>query len=109
MLFLFRKDRFLRTARVAAAALLLLSTSRSLAEGSSSAAIVVADAGQPPRFEIARDELHFKDRTGAARVQRLPAEPSVERLRSRPANLAATGMDVKLVIYPTGQIGRAHV
>src|SRR6266576_1649540 len=72
MLFLFRKDRFHRTARVAAAALLLLSTSRSLAEGSSSEAIVVVDAGQPRRFEIARDELHFKDRTGAARVQRLP-------------------------------------
>ena len=63
----------------------------------------MVDAGQPRRFEIARDELHFKDRTGAARVQRLPAEPSVERLRSRAANLAATGMDVKLVIYPTGR------
>jgi hypothetical protein len=104
ILFFFRKDRFLRTARAAAAALLFLSTSRSLAEGSSSEAIVVVDAGQPRRLEIARDELHFKDRTGAALVRRVPAEPSVERLRARAASLAAaTGGDVKLVIYPTGR------
>src|SRR6266446_4263515 len=104
MLFSFRKDRFFRTARAVAAALTLLSTSHSLAEGSSSEAVVLFDAGQPRRFEIARDELHFKDQTGAARVQPVPAAPSVERLRARAASLAAaTGADVKLVIYPAGR------
>src|SRR5207247_372305 len=103
ILFFFRKDRFLRTARDAAAALLLLSASRSLAEGSSSEAVVLFDAGQPRRLEIARDELHFKVETGAAWLQRVQAEPSVARLRARAAILAAaTGADVKLVIYPVG-------
>ncbi len=61
------------------------------------------DAGQPRRLEIARDELHFKVETGAAWLQRVPAEPSVARLRARAAILAAaTGADVKLVIYPVG-------
>jgi len=99
MLFFLGKDRFLRTARDAAAALLLLSASRSLAEGSSSEAVVLFDAGQPRRLEIARDELHCKVETGAAWLQPVPAEPSVARLRARAASLAAaTGADVKLVI-----------
>ena len=101
MLFAFRKDRFFRTARVLAAALVLLPASQSFAEGSSSETVVLFEGGQPRRFEIARDELHFKDQTGAAWVQPVPGERSVERLRARAASLvAATGMDLKLVMYP---------
>src|SRR2546427_7981252 len=104
MLFFFRKDRFSRTAWAVAAALMLSSTSRSLAEGSSSEVVVLFDAGQPRRFEIARDELSFKDVSGAASVRLKPAERSVERLRARAASLmAATGMELKLVIYPVGR------
>jgi len=65
---------------------------------------VLFDAGQPRRLEIARDELHCKVETGAAWLQPVPAEPSVARLRARAASLAAaTGADVKLVIYPVGR------
>src|SRR6266498_1792021 len=103
MLFLFRKNWSFRTTSTAVAALVVLSTLRSFAEGSSSETVVLYDAGQPRRFEIARNELHFRDPTGAAWVQSVPAEPSVERLRARAASLrAATGAEVKLVIYPAG-------
>src|SRR5262245_19269507 len=89
----------------AAAALFLASPAHSLAEGSSSEAVVLFEAGQPKRFEIARDELHFRDRTGAAWLQALPAERTMERLRARAAGLmAASGAaDVKLVLYPAGR------
>jgi subtilisin-like proprotein convertase family protein/subtilisin family serine protease len=104
MLFIYRKDRFLQTASIAAAAFALLSATRSLAEGSTPDAVVIFDAGQPRRFEIARDELYFKGQTGPASVQGVPAEPSVERLRSRAASLAAaTRAEVKLVLYPQGR------
>ena len=84
-------------------ALVLLTGLRALAEGSSAEAFVLLDAGQPRRFEIARDELHCKDRNRTAWVEAMPAEPSVERLRARAASLmAATGMEVKLVMYPAG-------
>ncbi|HYT61666.1 MAG TPA: S8 family serine peptidase [Haliangiales bacterium] len=103
MLFLFHKNWSFRTTSTAVAALVVLSTLRSFAEGSSSETVVLYDAGQPRRFEIARNELHFRDPTGAAWVQSVPAEPSVERLRARAASLrAATGAEVKLVIYPAG-------
>jgi len=103
MLCFFRKDRFFRTATTVAAALGPLSASHSLAEGSSSSSVVISDAGQPRRFEIARDELHFKNKTGVAWVQPVSVEQSVERLRVRAASLmAATGTDVKLVMYPAG-------
>jgi subtilisin-like proprotein convertase family protein len=73
-------------------------------EGSTPDAVVLLEAGQPRRFEIARDELHFKDRSGVAWVQRVPAERSVAGLRARAASLmAATGVDVKLVMYPAAR------
>src|SRR6266536_619974 len=104
MLFSFREDRFFRNASVVAAALVYWSTPRSLAEGSSPEGVVLFEGGQPRRFVIARDELHFKDQTGVAWVQPLTGETSVERLRARAASLgAATGMDLKLVMYPAGR------
>ena len=64
---------------------------------------MLLEAGRPRRFEIARDELHFKDRNRSAWVEPMPAEPSIERLRARVASLtAATGMEVKIVLYPAG-------
>ena len=100
------KDRISRTGHGLAAALLFLSASHSLGEGSSIESVMVLDAGQSRRFEVARDELHFKEKnhSGAAWVQKIPAESSVERLRARALELsAATGADVKLVLYPSGQ------
>src|SRR6185503_7642511 len=103
MLFPFRRKQTFRTAGAVTVALVLLTGLRALAEGSSAEAFVLLDAGQPRRFEIARDELHCKDRNRTAWVEAMPAEPSVERLRARAASLmAATGMEVKLVMYPAG-------
>ena len=104
MLCIFRKDRVVRAAGTVAAALTLFSTTRALSEGSTSEAVVLLEAGQPRRLEIARDELHFKDPSGKAWLQRVPAEQSVAGLRARAASLmAATGVDVKLVMYPSAR------
>jgi len=75
MLFIDRKERFLQTARIAAATLALLSATRSLAEGSSPDAAVIFDAGQPRRFEIARDELAhvpIVERVGSCGARQFP-------------------------------------
>lgn len=61
------------------------------------------DAGQPRRFEVAADELHFKDRRAATWLQQLPAESSLDGVRARAAGLAAaTASRVKLVLYQAG-------
>src|SRR5262245_24837587 len=99
MLFLFRKDRIFRHATSVATVFACLAPSRSKGEGSSAEAVVLIDAGQPRRFEIARDELHFRDNTGAAWVQSVPTERSVEGLRARAASLkAATGLEAQMVM-----------
>jgi subtilisin-like proprotein convertase family protein len=85
------------------AALFLASVSPVFAEGSSGQSVVLFDAGQPRRFELAADELHFRDRAGASWVQRLPVEYSFQRAAARAVGLsAATGAEVKLVLYPAG-------
>ncbi|HKS35883.1 MAG TPA: S8 family serine peptidase, partial [Verrucomicrobiae bacterium] len=95
---------FSRRQSVWLAALLLSAASSAFADGSSSGSVVVFDAGQPRRFEVGADELHFKGREAARWLQQLPAESSMDRVRARAAGLAATtASSVKLVLYEAGR------
>jgi len=97
------KDCASRVAFVFTVVFLINFPSRLRGEGASADSVIVFDAGQPRRFDIARDELHVKDRSGSDSLQQIQEEPSVGQLRERAKMLAASaGADVNLVLYPAG-------
>src|SRR5206468_2915947 len=88
----------------AVAVLLIGFPLRLRAESATAWTTILTDAGQPRRFEIAPDELHLKARAGASSLHRITPEPGLDQLRARAKRLAAaSGGEVKLVLYPVGR------